>query len=274
MTTTIAVISAIFIWWFATGAVIALARLGTKFPGTVMAIVTSIAMAGLYGLLVSQSMAGTAGTYLGFGSALALWAWHETTFLLGLITGPRRVALSQEPVQKSRFRAAFLTVRDHEIALALTALLLLVFLHDGGNLTGLLTFLLLWVMRISTKLNIYLGAEHAISDMLPDRLAYLKTYFRTDRTSRWFYASLAFNIAVLVVLVSLAVQTPAEPERVMWSLLATFCALALVEHLFLVLPVRDSALWAWAIRMCPVKSPATNITHSIAKQKTGEVPNP
>jgi hypothetical protein len=112
------------------------------------------------------------------------------------------------------------------------------------NTTGLLTFCLLWVMRISTKLNIYLGARHAISDMLPDRLSYLKSYFRTDRTSGWFYVSLSAARYCWAGWSHAAAAAATDHAAVKWTLLACFAALALLEHLFLVLPVRDSALWA------------------------------
>ncbi len=267
MTVLIAIIAAICIWWFATGAVIALAQQGSSHAGAVMAMVTAIAIAALFGLHESLSMQSIAGTYLGFVSAIGLWAWHETSFLLGLITGPSRVELSDAPARKSRFQAAFLTVRDHEIALALTAALLLWFMYGGANLTGLLTFLLLWVMRISTKINIFLGAEHAISDMLPARLDYLKTYFRTDRTSRWFWVSLGACTVLLGAMIAAATAASEQHVILMWSLLATFCGLALIEHLFLVLPLRESALWHWAVRVCPAKS--DKVLHDISTQKPG-----
>ena len=40
---------------------------------------------------------------------------------------------------------------------------------------------------------------------------------------------------------------------VQWSLLTGLALLGVVEHLFLVLPLRESALWRWAIPAAPVK---------------------
>lgn len=234
-------------WWVATGLVLALARAGNRYFKTVMALATAVAGLGIFGLIATESSETPTSAYVAFFSALALWAWHETTFLIGLVTGPRRIAATEAPREKTRFRAAFLTVRDHEIALFVTVLGLLWFMSGAENTTGLLAFCLLWVMRVSTKLNIYLGARHAISDMLPDRLSYLKSYFRTDRTSGWFYVSLTGSAALLAWLVYAAAAAPTDHEAVKWTLLAAFAGLALVEHLFLVLPVRDSALWGWAM---------------------------
>ncbi|OCW58484.1 putative photosynthetic complex assembly protein PuhE [Hoeflea olei] len=234
-------------WWVATGLVLALARAGTRYFKTVMALATGVAVIGVFGLIATEDRTTETSAYIAFFSAMALWAWHETTFLIGLVTGPRRIAYMEAPHEKSRFRAAFLTVRDHEIALFVTLLALVWFMHEADNTTGLLAFCLLWVMRVSTKLNIYLGARHAISDMLPDRLSYLKSYFRTDRTSGWFYVSLSGSAILLAWLVLSAAQADTAHGAVKWTLLASFAGLALIEHLFLVLPVRDSALWGWAM---------------------------
>ena len=149
-------------------------------------------------------------------------------------------------------------MRDHEIALFATVLGLVWFMGGVENTTGLLAFSLLWVMRVSTKLNIYLGARHAISDMLPDRLSYLKSYFRTDRTSGWFYVSLGGTALLLAWLVFAAATAETDHAAVKWTLLAAFAALALIEHLFLVLPVRDSALWGWAMDKTRTRTPSTS----------------
>ncbi|MDP2122371.1 MAG: putative photosynthetic complex assembly protein PuhE [Hoeflea sp.] len=254
-----AVLIASAAWWVATGLVLALARAGNRHFKTVMALATGVATIGVFGLVATAGDGTTAlSAYFAFFSALALWAWHETTFLIGLVTGPRRIAAGDAPREKTRFRAAFLTVRDHEIALFATVLGLVWFMSGVENTTGLLAFSLLWVMRISTKLNIYLGARHAISDMLPDRLSYLKSYFRTDRTSGWFYVSLSGSALLLVWLVFAAATAETDHGAVKWTLLAAFAGLALIEHMFLVLPVRDSALWGWAMDKTKKKSPSKN----------------
>ncbi|MTH98788.1 putative photosynthetic complex assembly protein PuhE [Roseibium sp. RKSG952] len=249
----IAVGVAILVWWFATGAVLILARQGGHRAGMSMAIVSVLALGGVAVLMGTADQQTVQGTYLAFFAALAVWAWHETAFLLGVITGPRRVGLDHVPRERSRFRAAFRAVRDHEYALAATALLLVFLLADAANKTGLWTFLLLWGMRLSTKVNIFLGAPHAVNDLLPHRLSYLETYFRTDRLSRVFWISLTACTVILLTLAGAAFLALSDDVRVMWSLLSAFAGLALIEHLFLVLPVRDSVLWHWAARLCPAR---------------------
>jgi hypothetical protein len=57
---------------------------------------------------------------------------------------------------------------------------------------------------------------------------------------------------------------------VKWTLLASFAALALIEHLFLVLPVRDSALWGWAMEKANKVSSEKNREHSAVIHTTPE----
>ncbi len=47
----------------------------------------------------------------------------------------------------------------------------------GVNQTGMWTFLVLWIMRQSAKLNIFLGARNLNESFLPAHLKYLQTYF-------------------------------------------------------------------------------------------------
>ncbi|GGB33774.1 hypothetical protein GCM10011316_02340 [Roseibium aquae] len=254
MTALTAAAIAVFIWWTATGAVMLVARFGSARGGAAMAVMSLVALAGVVALGLTRNVTTEQSAYIAFMGALAIWAWHETAFLLGLVTGPRRVGLHQEPREKTRFRAAFKAVRDHEIGLALTALVLFAWLHDAGNTAGLWTYLLLWGMRLSTKMIIFLGAPHAFNELLPHRLSYLESYFRTDRLSPLFWVSLVACICILTGFSVGAGLANYPHDAVKWGLLAAFAALALIEHAFLVLPVRDSLLWTWALRVCPVKT--------------------
>jgi putative photosynthetic complex assembly protein 2 len=70
-------------WWVATGLVLALARAGSRHLGAVMALATGVALAGIAGLVATHDQTTVSSAYVAFFSALALWAWHETTFLIG-----------------------------------------------------------------------------------------------------------------------------------------------------------------------------------------------
>jgi putative photosynthetic complex assembly protein 2 len=266
---------AVVVWWLATGLVLFGVRRGESGAGdwhqAGPAIWASLLAAGGLMLLVqSRESLTPIGSYAGFFGALLIWAFHEVTFLTGLLTGPRRAPCPPGLTGWQRFKAAFETVSSHELAIFITVVGIVWLLHDAGNRFGMWTFILLWVMRISAKLNIFLGAPNAISEMMPERMAYLKTYFNTGTTSYFFPVTIGAAAAVMVALVIGAWQASHEFVVVGHLLLATFMALAIIEHFVLVLPVSDRALWSWAM---PEKSAesgrsidanAANVSHGLS----------
>jgi putative photosynthetic complex assembly protein 2 len=242
-----AVAFVILAWWLSTGAILHAA--GRERPNVVplMAAATLMAVAGFFVLWRSTVMDDLGGVYLGFLGALAIWGWHEASFLSGVLTGPMRDACPKGAVGYERFRAAFLAIRDHELAIAATALVIVAISIGGDNRVGMWTFLLLWAMRITAKLVLFLGAPHVAVHMLPKRLSYIATYFRTDRVSAAFPAFIAGMLVLFAFLCMEAVNAPARHLSISATVLAAFLALAIIEHLLLVLPISDAALWRWAM---------------------------
>ena len=241
----------LFTWWFSTGVVLFAARWPFARRRAAMVFATGVAGLCVVGLYASARMETVNGAYLGFLSALGLWAWHELSFLTGIVTGPRRRPCPSGLTGFQRFRAAFLAIRDHELALAMTALIVAVLTWDAPNHAGLWAFLVLWMMRISAKLIVFFGAPNAINDMTPDRLTYLNSYFRTDRTTPFFPVLIAVALSVLAFLIAAAHSESDMHTIVGLMLTATFLALAIVEHFFLVLPVSEAMLWRWAMPKRP-----------------------
>ena len=241
------ILVAIAVWWLATGivAIVVRRRMDEGLFSKILSAGMAVASIGL--LLASSRIETTTGAYLGFFGALGIWAWHELAFLSGSMTGPSRQPCPADAQGWRRFSAAFATVRHHEFALFATLLLIAVALAGQPNKTGLYMFALLWAMRLSTKLIVFLGAPNAISALLPERMTYLTTYFRTDRISPIYVPTLVVLLMSLLALCWAAAGAPPNHEPVGFTLLATFLGLAIVEHLFLVLPVSDSVLWRWAI---------------------------
>jgi putative photosynthetic complex assembly protein 2 len=135
----------------------------------------------------------------------------------------------------------------HEIAIALTAVVLAALSWGQPNQIGLLTFLILWAMRLSAKLNLFLGAPHRGEELLPAHLAHLKSYFRHRAMNPLFPVSMLLGAALAVSLGTIAFALDAEPfEQAGFSLLLALTALALIEHAFLFLPPPNALLWGWA----------------------------
>ena len=263
-----AVAFAAFLWWFATGAVLGLGRAPEHWHGTALLALAVPALLALLGAWALADIATPASAFAGFAAGIALWSWHEASFLFGHVTGARREPCPAGAGTGERFRLALRALRDHEIALLLTVLLLSALLWTAPNRIALDVFLVLWLCRIASKLCIFEGVPAMAHEMMPDRLAYLKTYFGRGRPGAAFaLAVLAMSIA-LVALVNAAIAAPSAHERVAATLLATMTALALLEHLFMVLPIRESRLWTWALR-----SGATDEGRSARSPRDGGAPS-
>jgi putative photosynthetic complex assembly protein 2 len=168
------------------------------------------------------------------------------SFLTGAVTGPRQAPLPEGASGWTRLRLSTATVIHHELALFVTLILLAIVSRGLPNQTGAGAFAILFAMRLSTKFNIFLGVPNFSNDILPPQLAYLKSYFRNRRFNALMPFSLIAGTALTVWLGRTALTTPGD-AAINYTLLAAIAALGVVEHLFLVLPIGDTALWRWAI---------------------------
>ncbi|MEI2387887.1 putative photosynthetic complex assembly protein PuhE [Breoghania sp. JC706] len=256
----IAVLIAIGVWWLATGLVLALVHWSTRRGLGAWQLLPAVTVVGVLGFLLMLYGSGEKtplGSYAGFLGALLVWTWHETTFLTGMVTGRRKEECPPGLTGLARFMAAWKAVCDHEIALLFTGVILWLTLSGSDNLFALATFGLLWGMRISAKVLIFLGARHSISGLMPPAILHLRTYFNTGQTTPLFPLLLAVAVGLFAVLIAGALRAQHDYALVGHILLAAFMALAIVEHLILVLPVSDTALWRWAVpgRRSPIGGP-------------------
>jgi len=244
----LAILYALFIWWFSTGLILCLDGLPRRTFSWSMIVMTVIAFAALYGIWISGSDTSVAGAYLSFTCGLLIWAWHELSFLTGYLTGPRRTPCPQVDGFWRRFRYASETVIHHELAIAATAGLLAALSWGASNQVGLWTFVILWLMRLSTKLNIFLGVANLAEEFLPPHLRYLESYFRRRPLNLLFPVSVTVSTVVTVLILErgLGAGVPAG-EAAGAIFLGTMLGLAVLEHWFLVLPIQATALWQWAL---------------------------
>ncbi len=238
---------ALFLWWFSTGIILLADRLPRVTPRATLLTATTFAVAGLCAVWWTRDALTVGGAFIGFAGGLALWGWHEVSFLTGTITGPRRTDCPQGAQGFARFKYAAQTLIHHEVAIALTVVGLAALLWGAANQTALWTFTILWGMRLSTKFNIFLGVPNITEEFLPTHLNHLKTYFRTRALNLLFPVSMTLA-TVLTVLLAQAALSAQPPMQTKLILLATLTALGVIEHWFLVLPWRDEELWRWYLR--------------------------
>lgn len=238
----------LFVWWFATGAILWLDGLPQRTYRYSLGGASLATLGALHGLALSADDSSAAGAMIAFTSSLMVWGWLEMSFLMGFITGPRRTPCPPGAQGLRRARYACEAVLHHELALAAGALLIATVTWNAGNATGLWTYLILWAMRTSAKLNVFLGVRNLSESFLPDHLRYLQTYFARKPMNLLFPFPVIAATTVATLLWRLAIAAAdGSFDAVSLGLLATLLSLAVLEHWFLVLPIPADTLWKWGM---------------------------
>ena len=244
-----AVVYALFVWWFTTGLILLLDGRPRQTFRTSLAGATLLLAGAFYVLLDSRDDATATGAYLAFTAAIVVWGWIEMTFLMGFITGPRRRACAGACGGVAHFGHAIQAILWHELLIIAVAAILAAIAWGTANPVGLWTFLLLWAMRQSAKLNLFLGVPNLGEEFLPDHLKYLRSFFRRRPMNLLFPLSVTAGTLLAASLVETARSATAGSfDAVAATLLASLTVLAVLEHWFLVLPLPVAALWGWGMR--------------------------
>jgi len=234
---------AVFIWWFSTGIVLLLDNLPrTTFRWSLL-LSSALGIAALLGLAHTAGQSSLAGAYCAFTCALLVWGWHELTFLTGWITGPRRQPLPAGAQGWPRFRAAVAAILWHELAIIAVGVSIVAITWGQPNQVGTWTFLMLWVMRVSAKLNLFFGVRNLSEEFLPRHLAYMGSYFRRRPFNMLLPWSVLLGSGGVVLLLQAALASGEQAIQVLpLFVVATLLALAVLEHLLLVLPLLGAFL--------------------------------
>ena len=238
----------IFAWWFSTGLILLLDGLRRETFRRSMAFATFFLLSALFGTWAVAQDTSVGGAYLGFFCGLAVWGWIELSFLTGLVTGPRRTPCPPGLSGVRRVAAAIGAILWHECAIIGAAAVLVALSWGAANQVAAWTFMILWVMRQSTKINIFLGARNTGEVFLPDHLRYIGSYFRHRSMNLLFPFSVLAATLFCAWLFHPAFVPGAPPFQVtVASLLGTLAALAVLEHWFLMMPLPIERLWRWAM---------------------------
>ena len=117
-----------------------------------------------------------------FTCGLLIWGWHEISFLMGFVTGPRREPCPPGSTGWLRLRHASRPCLYHELAIAgVGAAVVVAVTWGAANQFGTWTFVVLWAMRQSAKLNVFLGVPQPNDEFLPDTCATSASFFRKRR---------------------------------------------------------------------------------------------
>jgi len=240
---------AVVVWWISTGVILYLDGLPRRtFRWSVLGA-TVMGLVGLGALIATRGQATAASAYIAFTCAVLIWGWHELTFLTGSITGPRKHGCAPGCRGRPHFWHAVQAILHHELALLGAALLIAAICWRQPNQTGLWTFLLLYVLRLSAKLNLYLGVRTSGAEFLPAHLKYLATYFGERRFNALLPVSAAASVGLAWYLLLAGFDVSASPfVETRNYLLFGLTVLGVLEHAFFVMPMPATGLWGWSLR--------------------------
>jgi putative photosynthetic complex assembly protein 2 len=252
---------AVLLWWFTTGIILFLDGLPRSTFRWSMGAATVLLLSAVWILRSSSADVSVSGAYTGFSSAILVWGWLEMSFLMGFITGPRKHACAARCPGWRHFVHATEAIVYNEIATLVGAAGVVIATWQAPNRVALWTYLVLWAMRLSAKLNLFLGVPNLGEKFLPPHLVYLKSVFRKRPMNFLFPFSVSAATVVLVLLVQRYRGAEDPAQGVSFALVGSLLALAIVEHWFMVLPIPSEKLWNWA--MGPRRDPGVAEVRSI-----------
>ncbi|MEO0464998.1 MAG: putative photosynthetic complex assembly protein PuhE [Pseudomonadota bacterium] len=249
MDTFIPILIALLTWWSSTGILIWVVGQGGATKVTAATTLTLGMIGATLAVVLLRDTTSPIYAYAGFAVGLTVWAWHEAMLLLGYISGPNRRACPPHLLGWARFKASAGAIFYHELGIAAHGGLIIFMSIGAENQVAAATYVLLWGMRLSAKLLIFLGAQNASDRFLPQHLKYLSTYFHTARNSPYFPVFLLATSLVAMALLFLgASELPGSFDGAWYLLLGTLALLAAFEHLALVMPLNEDRLWSWAVK--------------------------
>ena len=250
------ILYAVVIWWFLTGAILWLNHRPRRTHVWSFGA-TTVALAGaLWIISWSTSQESEAGAYAAFTAGLIVWGWQEMAFYMGYVAGPRRTPGSATDRGLARFGAAAATNLWHEAAIILGFAAIAWLTAGGPNRMALWTYLVLWGMNLSARLNLFLGVRNLHAEFLPEHLRYLGSFFRRAPMNALFPVAMILATGFLLVLLHPAVtESTSAFKRSGHTMMATLMALAILEHGFLMLPLPSAALWGWGL---PARRPGAD----------------
>jgi len=232
----------LLVWWAGTAVVLVLQHRLHPDASATRWLLPCVAIASVIVLLVSSTHTPVAARIGAFVAAIALWGCIELSYYLGLLSGTHTRPCPASLTGWKRFRTALATSIWHELAALGTGVVLTMALWDSVNPTGLYAFLVLWLMRWSAKLNLFLGVPYFETGWFPKRLAHLPSYMIRQPVTQFYFLSVGVaSLFAVGLLISASRATGSE--ALIYSLPAVLLLLAVAEHLFMALPIADTRLW-------------------------------
>ena len=253
-------IYAVIVWWFTTGIILFLDGLPPATFRWSMTAATVGLSAAVYIMRTSCVDVSINGAYTAFSCAILIWGWLEMSFLMGFVTGPRKHACLERCSGWRHFVHATQAIVYNEIATLAGAGIVLAATWAAPNRVAPWTFCILWAMRLSAKLNLFLGVPNLGEKFLPAHLQYLRGFFKKRSMNFLFPISISASTVALVLIVQCYRAADDAFHATGYALVSSLLALAVLEHWFMVLPLPSEKLWRWAMRSDGLRRARADLT--------------
>jgi putative photosynthetic complex assembly protein 2 len=171
-----------------------------------------------------------------FAAGLLAWGWTEMALYMGYVTGPRKQRCAGGCSGVAHFGHALSANLWHELVVIGFAFAI----WWIGNSTALWCFVMLWLMHLSARLNVFLGVRNVSAEFVPEHMDVLKGFLRRRTMNPLFPFSCAALIALTIYLAWL-------PQTFSITMAATLAAIGLFEHVLLMLPLPTERMWTWTL---------------------------
>ena len=210
---------------------------------------TALMVFSLWGVYASRNDASVRGAYCAFSCGLLAWGWQEISFYMGYVTGTRKQPCADGCSGWKHFGHAIQTSLWHELAIIASGIVIVALTWGAQNQIGMWTFMVLWWMHQSAKLNVFLGVRNLNEEFLPEHLQFLKSFLTKKPMNLLFPLSITISTVILVRLVEAAVHAHGSRfDAAGFCFLAMLMGLAILEHWLLMLPLPAAALWGWSLK--------------------------
>jgi putative photosynthetic complex assembly protein 2 len=237
----------LFVWWFSTGAIIFLDNLPRKTFKWSMMGATLVFGVCLWGIHHTAQQATTAAAYWAFFYGLFAWGWQEISYYMGIVTGTRKQPCPEGCGGWAHFIHAIQTSIWHELAIIASGIVIVSLTWGQPNQVGMWTFMVLWWMHQSAKLNVFFGVRNLNEEFLPEHLNFLKSFLKSKPMNLFFPVSITISMVICTMLFEHAAAATTAFNRAGFTFIGTMMALAILEHWFLVIPLPAGKLWQWGL---------------------------
>ncbi len=218
-----------------------------------MAAATLLLALSFYGVWQLRGETSTLAILASFTGSILVWGWMEMSLYMGYITGPRKQSCPHGCQGVKHFGHAVAVNLWHELAIiaGATAFWLI------GNDMALWTYVMLWLMHLSARLNVFLGVRNVSAEFVPEHMAVLRSFLRKRSMNPLFPVS-CLALAALTIWLAFNSGSQSLP----YTIATTLAVIGLIEHILLMLPLPVERLWHWsqARKAKPVPPTTTDTT--------------